>query len=259
MEPISAFSATINWGDGTTSQGTITLSGTTYTVRGSHTYSNTNRHTIRTTVVETGNSPIKEGGNKVDVNPGTLPLNLRDVVHLADVAGDHDGSRFEIGILSGQGNPPTWLGARAGGPIWPTTLDGLLASIAKQPHGTEILAFWLRSANNPNAGTLNAMTMAGVWERCFARTPGTFNATKVTEAGAILQAKALAAWRGICRTEHTGSKAEFSHRLAAHLAVKNPDGTSVTPFAVPQYLRDAISHVAISVTTAIAAPGVPLP
>jgi uncharacterized repeat protein (TIGR01451 family) len=140
VEPISAFSATINWGDGTTSPGTITLSGTTYTVRGSHTYSNTNRHTINTTVVETGNSTIKEGGNKVDVNPGTLPLNQRDVVHLADVAGDHDGSRFEIGVLLGQGNPPTWLGAGTGGPIWPTTLDGLLASIAKQPHGTEILA-----------------------------------------------------------------------------------------------------------------------
>ena len=33
VEPASAFTATINWGDGTTSTGTITLSGTTYTRR----------------------------------------------------------------------------------------------------------------------------------------------------------------------------------------------------------------------------------
>jgi hypothetical protein len=38
VEPASAFMATINWGDGTTSAGTITLSGTTYSVKGTHTY-----------------------------------------------------------------------------------------------------------------------------------------------------------------------------------------------------------------------------
>ena len=38
VEPASRFSATINWGDGTTSAGTITQSGTTYSVAGSHTY-----------------------------------------------------------------------------------------------------------------------------------------------------------------------------------------------------------------------------
>jgi hypothetical protein len=37
-EPAANFTATINWGDGTSSAGTITLSGTTYTVQGSHTY-----------------------------------------------------------------------------------------------------------------------------------------------------------------------------------------------------------------------------
>ena len=38
VEPASAFTATINWGDGKTSTGTITQSGTTYTVSGSHRY-----------------------------------------------------------------------------------------------------------------------------------------------------------------------------------------------------------------------------
>jgi uncharacterized repeat protein (TIGR01451 family) len=70
VEPTGAFNATINWGDGTTSAGTITLSGTTYTVRGSHTYANTNRHTIRTTVVEVGNSPDGGGFKGADDHPG---------------------------------------------------------------------------------------------------------------------------------------------------------------------------------------------
>ena len=42
---------------------------------------------LETTVAETGNSP-NESGNKVDVNPGTLPLDQRDVVNLADVTRD---------------------------------------------------------------------------------------------------------------------------------------------------------------------------
>jgi uncharacterized repeat protein (TIGR01451 family) len=101
VEPTSAFSATINWGDGTTSAGNISLSGTTYTVTGSHTYSGGSRHTVTTTVVETGNSPVAEGGNKVDVDPGTLPLDQRDVVSLADLSRDHDGERRQNGTSGG--------------------------------------------------------------------------------------------------------------------------------------------------------------
>lgn len=57
LEPASAFVATINWGDNSTSTGTITQSGTTYTVKGSHTYSKNGSYTVTTTVVEAGNSP----------------------------------------------------------------------------------------------------------------------------------------------------------------------------------------------------------
>jgi uncharacterized repeat protein (TIGR01451 family) len=59
VEPVGNFIATINWGDGTTSTGTITKSGTTYTVTGSHTYTSGNKHTIKTTVVESGQSVDK--------------------------------------------------------------------------------------------------------------------------------------------------------------------------------------------------------
>jgi uncharacterized repeat protein (TIGR01451 family) len=56
VEPASAFAATINWGDGSSSAGTVTLSGTTYTVKGSHTYAGGGSHTVTTTVVESGGS-----------------------------------------------------------------------------------------------------------------------------------------------------------------------------------------------------------
>ncbi len=65
VEPPGAFSATINWGDNTTSAGIITLSGTTYTVTGSHRYGGGGRHTIKTTVTESGAFGVREGGNKV--------------------------------------------------------------------------------------------------------------------------------------------------------------------------------------------------
>ena len=57
VEPGSAFVATINWGDGSTSTGTITQSGSTYTVKGSHTYAQNGSHTVTTTVVEAGGGP----------------------------------------------------------------------------------------------------------------------------------------------------------------------------------------------------------
>jgi len=54
VESTGAFNAVIDWGDGKTSTGTITLSGTTYTVRGSHRYSHGGTHTVSTTVTEVG-------------------------------------------------------------------------------------------------------------------------------------------------------------------------------------------------------------
>src|SRR5262249_15385355 len=54
VEPASAFSATINWGDGKTSSGTISLSTGTYSVVGSHRYKQGGSHTVTTTVTELG-------------------------------------------------------------------------------------------------------------------------------------------------------------------------------------------------------------
>jgi uncharacterized repeat protein (TIGR01451 family) len=85
VEPVNAFVATINWGDGSTSPGTISASQGTYSVTGSHTYRTLGFHAITTTVVEAGsapNSPVPEGGSKVDINPAHLHWRDRDLVQL---------------------------------------------------------------------------------------------------------------------------------------------------------------------------------
>ena len=92
------------------------------------------------------------------------------------------------------------------------------------------------------AGDKNAAHMAAVWEKCFHGVPGTFNSTRVIESGVDGHAKAMAAWRGICRAGHTGSKAEFAHRLAAQIVEKDKDDEWVVAFDIPVYLENG-NHI----------------
>lgn len=107
------------------------------------------------------------------------------------------------------------------------------------------------------AGEANAATMASVWEECFTGNPGTFNLTKVSECASLTD-KALAAWRGICRADHTGSKAEFAQRLATALGQKQENSTEWKhEFSAPDYLRQAIAHVAAACSPPSATDGTP--
>jgi putative ATP-dependent endonuclease of the OLD family len=91
----------------------------------------------------------------------------------------------------------------------------------------------------------NALLMADVWESCFTGVPGTFNRKQVLEAGTDRAGRALRTWRGICRSSHSGSKAEFAHRLAAHLSARSDTGQfAVSTFGMPEYLEQAIRFVA---------------
>ncbi len=55
--PATDYSATINWGDGTSSTGTITnVSGCTYSVSGSHTYTTAGPHTVTASISDDGGS-----------------------------------------------------------------------------------------------------------------------------------------------------------------------------------------------------------
>jgi uncharacterized repeat protein (TIGR01451 family) len=81
VESTSAFRATINWGDGSTSTGTITLSGTTYTVRGTHRYRSGGNHTVSTTVVEIGAQAellLVKVGDEVPGLPDQVKLKVKD-------------------------------------------------------------------------------------------------------------------------------------------------------------------------------------
>jgi uncharacterized repeat protein (TIGR01451 family) len=91
VEPTSAFRATINWGDGKTSTGTITQSGTTYSVIGSHNYKKSGSHTITTTVTEVGSATQLLLAKMGDEVPG-LP--------------DHVGGDDEDGGGSAANGPP---------------------------------------------------------------------------------------------------------------------------------------------------------
>ena len=51
-EGTSAYTANINWGDGTTSAGLISLSNGTYSIQGTHTYLEEGSHSITTTIVD---------------------------------------------------------------------------------------------------------------------------------------------------------------------------------------------------------------
>ena len=74
VEPASAFKATINWGDNTSSTGTVSLSGTTYSVKGSHTYRTGGTHSVSTTVVEIASNPPQSPTTSSD-SATTVPTN----------------------------------------------------------------------------------------------------------------------------------------------------------------------------------------
>jgi uncharacterized repeat protein (TIGR01451 family) len=118
VEPTSAFSATINWGDGTTSPGAITESGTTYQVVGvgSHNYSKGGSHTITTTVVEFGSSPNIEAPFVIIIDSGDEAESLSGSLNTSSAnPGDQ---AFAAPIDSGeqgldlQGNETTASGKR---------------------------------------------------------------------------------------------------------------------------------------------------
>jgi putative ATP-dependent endonuclease of OLD family len=87
------------------------------------------------------------------------------------------------------------------------------------------------------AGDKNSDLMAIIWKQQFKGNPQTLN-RELVAANATKEAKALTVWRGICRANHTGSKAEFAHCLADWLARNRK-----TDFAVPSYIEDAVKHL----------------
>ncbi|HEV3339277.1 MAG TPA: TIGR03118 family protein, partial [Pirellulales bacterium] len=72
-EAVANYSATINWGDGTSSAGTVSLSGSTFSVVGTHTYATAGAHTITTLIKDEGGSTATATASTAS---GYLRLNL---------------------------------------------------------------------------------------------------------------------------------------------------------------------------------------
>lgn len=85
--PAGDFSATIDWGDGSSSLGTITGSPSAFSVSGAHTYVTPANFTILTTVNDEGGSTLQFQTSAVALpEPGTLMLALIGFVFLAGAA-----------------------------------------------------------------------------------------------------------------------------------------------------------------------------
>jgi uncharacterized repeat protein (TIGR01451 family) len=140
VETTSAFKATINWGDGKTSSGTITEdSSGIYTVKGSHSYRRSGSHTITTTVTEVGNGAQLLLAKMGDEVPG-LPAHVGDDDEGGRSSGNgrSDGSQGSSTArgqgVGGQPTPPGGSNSTSGsGVTGPVFFAGNDSSSAAQP------------------------------------------------------------------------------------------------------------------------------
>jgi uncharacterized repeat protein (TIGR01451 family) len=115
VEPASAFTATINWGDGTTSPGTITQSGLMYNVTGSHTYARSGAYKITTTVTEIASDP--SGFDGADSLPGGTRVVLPSSASVATAS--------PAALGTSPATAPAPGGHAAAGQAWALTPSGL--------------------------------------------------------------------------------------------------------------------------------------
>lgn len=81
LEPASGFSASIDWGDGQSSAGTVTESAGTYMVVGTHAYASSGSFTIDTTVTVNGTSTSIAGSASIAPAPTPHQLYVESVYH----------------------------------------------------------------------------------------------------------------------------------------------------------------------------------
>jgi len=167
IEPTSAFTATINWGDNTTSTGSITLSGTTYTVTGSHKYSSGGKHTITTTVTEVGQATqllLLKVGDEVPDLPARVDLHGHKDSSLNGQTND-----FAYDVASYLANSANQSGGGAGSNgNAPVTLQSLKNSLVAlyelgKPEGSlppiAILRSSLRARSTSNSNWLDVLLL----------------------------------------------------------------------------------------------------
>jgi len=99
-EAVGNYTATIDWGDGTTaSTGTVTLTGTTFQVSGSHTFASPGRFTVTTTVHDEGGGSANASMGAVVGSAGERFL-AQVYLNLFNRVIDDGGLSFWSGLLS---------------------------------------------------------------------------------------------------------------------------------------------------------------
>ncbi len=122
VEPAGDFTATISWGDGTSSPGTISPSGTSYRVIGSHTYKTSGSHTISATVTEVSAATQLLLAKIGDEVPG-LPDHVQ-IGHGNGTPGGATGHDLAAGLAALVPDAATGAGA--------SDLEPLLAGLRRQ-------------------------------------------------------------------------------------------------------------------------------
>src|SRR5207245_6993060 len=118
-EATTDYSAAINWGDGSATTGTITLSGVTFTVSGSHSYSEegsyptsvTIRHDTATPTTVSGSAVVSDpavvgSGVNFTATPG-VALMTQAVATFTDPAGAEAAADYAATISWGDGSSPS--------------------------------------------------------------------------------------------------------------------------------------------------------
>jgi hypothetical protein len=119
---VATYSASINWGDGATSAGTVTLSGNLFSVVGSHTYLVDGSYTINTTITNTAATtpavtatspatildvPVVAAGGFFVNGPAGAALPPQTVATFTDPGGAEPVSDYGATITWGDGTAPS--------------------------------------------------------------------------------------------------------------------------------------------------------
>jgi len=92
------------------------------------------------------------------------------------------------------------------------------------------------------AGFENAAYVADAWSECLDGPPRTLTRDMVTRSGMSCEEKALVVWRGVCKANSTGSKADLAQHLTAMLLPPQ----ACIGFEVPTYIKEAVRYVSMS-------------
>jgi hypothetical protein len=114
-DALATYSATIDWGDGHTSAGSVNLSGGVFTVQGSHVYTAAGTPTVRVMFSHQGSPDVTVKDSAVVINPALVatalplaatrnaPTELVPVATFADPAGPDQLSAYSASITWGDG------------------------------------------------------------------------------------------------------------------------------------------------------------